>query len=191
MKFLPRRFPVQAISVSLNLVFELFLPIAICTRIASPSYMSTPIPPSVDSNDDRGPQLIKSVVACCVLSGVAVAGRLASRKIKKSKFKASDYLVTAGLVGSWVMSGITIVDGEQSCFILNVGILCSYRLAATLGLGKHIEVVPLRHVEIFRKVCTFEKPLLNAETSRACNHISDHLRSHPNADQDLNPFVLP
>ena len=76
--------------------------------------MSTPIPSGVDLDDDRGPQLIKSVVACCVLSGLAVAGRLASRKIKKSSFRASDYLVAAGLVGSWVISGITINDGEQS-----------------------------------------------------------------------------
>ena len=75
--------------------------------------MSQPIPPGVNLDDDRGPQLMKSVVACCVLSGLAVAGRLVSRKIKKSKFKASDYLVTAGLVGSWVISGITTIDGEQ------------------------------------------------------------------------------
>ena len=50
--------------------------------------------------------------------------------------------------------------------VLNVGILCSYHLAARLGLGKHVEVVPLKHVEIILKVCTFEKPLLSAETSR-------------------------
>ena len=78
--------------------------------------MSKPIPPGVNLDDDRSSQLIKSVVACYVLSGLAVAGRLASRKIKKSKFKASDYLVTAGLLGSWVVSSITIIDGEQWCF---------------------------------------------------------------------------
>ena len=75
--------------------------------------MSTPIPPGVDLNDDRSPQLVRSVVACCVLSGLALAGRLASRRIQKSNFLASDYLVAVGLVGSWVSSGVTI-DGKQS-----------------------------------------------------------------------------
>ena len=76
--------------------------------------MSTPIPPGMGLNDDHSPQLIRSVVACCVLSGLALAGRLASRKIQKSNFLASDYLVAVGLVGAWVSSGITI-DGKQSC----------------------------------------------------------------------------
>ena len=76
--------------------------------------MSTPIPPGVDLKDDQSPQLIKDVVACCVLSAFALVGRLASRKIQKSNFTASDYLVAAGLIGSWVISGITI-DGEQCC----------------------------------------------------------------------------
>ena len=75
--------------------------------------MSTSIPPGVDLNDDRSPQLIRSVIACCVLSGLAFVGRLASRKIQKSNFLASDYFVAVGLVGSWVVSGITI-DGKQS-----------------------------------------------------------------------------
>ena len=78
--------------------------------------MSTPKPSGVGLDDDWGPQLIKSVVACCVLSGLAVAGRLASRKIKKSSFRASDYMVIAGLVGSLIVSGIAITDGEQLCF---------------------------------------------------------------------------
>ena len=76
--------------------------------------MSTPIPSGVNLKDDQSPQLIKSVVACCVLSGLALAGRLASRKIQRSNFMASDYLVAAGLIGSWVISGTTI-GGEHSC----------------------------------------------------------------------------
>ena len=108
-----RRFPSQIIFVA-DLISELFSSTAICVRSVS-VIMSTPVLPGVDLNDDQNPQLIRSVVACCVLSGFAVAGRLASRKIKKSNFMASDYLVTAGLVGSWVISGLTI-DGEQSCF---------------------------------------------------------------------------
>ena len=108
-----RRFPSQIIFVA-NLISELFSSTAICVRSVS-VIMSTPIPPGVDLNEDQSPQLIKSVVACCVLSGLALAGRLASRKIQKSNFMASDYLVTAGLVGSWVISGLTI-DSEQSFF---------------------------------------------------------------------------
>ena len=100
-----RRFPSQIIFVA-DLIFELFSSTAIYVRIAS-VIMSTPVPPGVDLNDDQNPKLISSIVACCVLSGFAVAGRLASRKIKKSNFMASDYLVTAGLVGSWVISGLT------------------------------------------------------------------------------------
>ena len=111
MRFCSRRFPSQTISASLNLVLELFSPITICTRIPTRSLMSTPLPPGVNSNDDQSPRLIRSVVACCVLCGLALAGRLASRKIQKSNFLASDYLVAAGLVGSWVISGVTI-DGE-------------------------------------------------------------------------------
>ena len=76
--------------------------------------MSTPIPPGVDLNDNKGPQLIRSVIACCVLSGLALVGRLAARKIQKSNFKASDYLVAVGLIGAWVISGIAI-DCEQWC----------------------------------------------------------------------------
>ena len=108
-----RHHPSQIIFVA-DLISELFLSTAICVRVVS-VIMSPPIPPGVDLNDDQNPQLIKSVVACCILSGLALAGRLASRKIQKSNFMASDYLVTAGLVGSWVISGLTI-DSEQSCF---------------------------------------------------------------------------
>ena len=53
--------------------------------------------------------------------------------------------------------------------ILNISTLCSYHLAVKLGLGKHVEVVPLGHVEIILKVCTFEIPLLDAEISRECD----------------------
>lgn len=105
-----RRYPSQIIFVA-DLISVLFSSTAICVRLVS-VIMSTPIPPGVDLNEDQSPQLIKSVVACCVLSGLALAGRLASRKIQKSNFMASDYLVTAGLVGSWVISGLTI-DSEQ------------------------------------------------------------------------------
>ena len=108
-----RRFPPQIIFVA-DLISELCHLPAICVRSVS-VIMSTSLLLGVDLNDDQSPQLIKSVVACCVLSGLALAGRLASRKIKKSDFMASDYLVTAGLVGSWVISGL-IIDGEQSCF---------------------------------------------------------------------------
>ena len=108
-----RRFPSQITFVA-DLISEIFSSTAICVRSVL-VIMSTPMLPGVDLNDDQSPQLIKSVVACCVLSGLALAGRLASRKIQKSNFMASDYLVTAGLVGSWVISGLTI-DSEQSCF---------------------------------------------------------------------------
>ena len=75
--------------------------------------------------------------------------------------------------------------------ILSVGTLYSYRSAALLGLGKHIEVVPLKHVELILKVRTFGRAFLNAETSRERGRGDDLLRPYPNADQDLNPSVLP
>jgi len=69
----------------------------------------------------------------------------------KSRFLASDYLVEAGLVGSWVISGLTIYS-ETSDFPISM-IPYSYHLAATLGLGRHVEVVPLRNHERILKVC--------------------------------------
>ena len=75
--------------------------------------------------------------------------------------------------------------------ILNVSTLCSHHSAAILGLGKHVEVIPPRHIELILRVRPFEEPLLSAETSRECNRVVDRLLSHPGADQDLNPSVLP
>lgn len=69
----------------------------------------------------------------------------------KSRFLASDYLVEAGLVGSWVISGLTM-HSETADFPISM-IPYSYHLAATLGLGRHVEVVPLRNLERILEVC--------------------------------------
>ena len=67
--------------------------------------MAAMLTPGVDLTDDRGPQVIRIVVACSVLSGLAFAGRIVSRKLMKADFLASDYLIALGLLGAWLISG--------------------------------------------------------------------------------------
>ena len=64
--------------------------------------------PGVDLTEDRTGEVIGAVLACAVLAGIAVAGRLASRKILKAKFSLSDYLVVLGMLGGWTFSGLSV-----------------------------------------------------------------------------------
>ncbi|KAJ8058289.1 hypothetical protein OCU04_012483 [Sclerotinia nivalis] len=60
-----------------------------------------------------------------VLSGLALIGRIVSRRIKHVALSASDFLIIGGIMGAWVISLIVIEDTK-------------------LGLGHHIQYVPLK-----------------------------------------------
>lgn len=62
----------------------------------------------IDLTDDRGPQVIKAIVACSCFSGVSFAGRIVSRKLLKANLLVSDYLVALGFLGAWLLSGLGI-----------------------------------------------------------------------------------
>lgn len=70
--------------------------------------MSMTPPPGMDLTEDLGPRIIREVAACSVLAGLAVVGRLVSRKMKKASLTGADYAVIGGLLGAWVASGLTI-----------------------------------------------------------------------------------
>lgn len=67
---------------------------------------------SAELNDSEG--VIESLAACMVLSFLAVAARLASRRIQHAQLVASDYFVVGGLVMAWIYSLITI---ERTSFL--------------------------------------------------------------------------
>ncbi len=59
-------------------------------------------------------------MVCAVLSGIAVAGRLVSRKMLKSKITLSDYLVIIGLLCSWVISGLGVWGKKKLGYLVRV-----------------------------------------------------------------------
>ncbi|KAI1271982.1 hypothetical protein F5Y07DRAFT_413060 [Xylaria sp. FL0933] len=75
------------------------------------------------ADDDRG-YIIASTIPCMVLSFIAVAMRLASRRIRRLRLLAADYLAITGLVCAWVLS-LFVIEGTKS------------------GLGLHIEQVSI------------------------------------------------
>jgi len=84
---------------------------------------------NINTNDDWRPHIVSSIVACMVFAGISVIGRVVSRRINKLELSASDFLSVGGLLGAWVISLIVIEE-------------------AKLGLGRHIEVVPLANVRM-------------------------------------------
>ncbi|ERF72506.1 hypothetical protein EPUS_09033 [Endocarpon pusillum Z07020] len=86
--------------------------------------MATIPPPSKNLGDNRGPEITQSITVVVVLTALSLIGRLFSRRLQKVPLAASDYTIILG----WLTAcGMTI--------IIYIGV--------TLGLGKHIEVVPL------------------------------------------------
>ncbi|KAI0426859.1 hypothetical protein F5Y09DRAFT_317859 [Xylaria sp. FL1042] len=77
-----------------------------------------------DKDDQRG-YTVASTVPCMVLSFTAVAARLASRRMKRSRLLVADYLVIAGLLCTWVLS-LIVIEGK---------------LRTKSGLGRHIQQV--------------------------------------------------
>ena len=70
--------------------------------------MSANLARGMNLTEDRGPYVIRVVVACSILSGLAFGGRIVSRKLLKANFLVSDYLVAVGLLGAWLLSGLAL-----------------------------------------------------------------------------------
>ena len=71
--------------------------------------MATQLPSAFNLTENKGPQVILSVVICTVLSGFAVIGRLTSRRLKKATLDASDFTAVGGMIGAWVISGLCVI----------------------------------------------------------------------------------
>ena len=63
-------------------------------------------PPGIDLKADRGDAIIGAVMACAVLSALAVIARLISRRIMRTRLTLSDLLVIIALLSSCAISGL-------------------------------------------------------------------------------------
>ena len=116
--------------------------------------MSQNSAPIVDIQDDAITSVISSIIACMVLAGVTVVGRLASRKIQKSILSTSDYLCVAGLIGAWGVS-LIIIAGRY-CGLGWMQLIDEHVAEARLGLGKYSQVVSMasvRDIQLVRPDC--------------------------------------
>ena len=63
--------------------------------------MATALPPGVNLEDNRGPEIIRAVSVVAVLATLALVARLAARRLKKTRLGASDYAVILGWLMAW------------------------------------------------------------------------------------------
>ncbi|KAI1409237.1 hypothetical protein F5Y13DRAFT_94229 [Hypoxylon sp. FL1857] len=84
----------------------------------------------VNLADDQRSMIIGSIVSCMILAFITFLMRLASRRVKKSTFIVSDYLVFGGLLCAYGVSAMMLY-------------------ATALGLGLHIERVPPANIRVF------------------------------------------
>lgn len=63
---------------------------------------------TIDVSQNLAPSMNTISIIFMVLSAIAAFARLWSRRIKKVKLSASDYLIIAGLVGAWAETLIAI-----------------------------------------------------------------------------------
>ncbi|KAI0836992.1 hypothetical protein F5Y06DRAFT_305051 [Hypoxylon sp. FL0890] len=84
----------------------------------------------VNLDDDQRSMIIGSIVSCMILALITFLMRLASRRVKKSTFIVSDYLVACGLLCAYGVSAMML-------------------WATALGLGLHIELVPPANIRLF------------------------------------------
>ncbi|KAI1136502.1 hypothetical protein F5Y05DRAFT_110213 [Hypoxylon sp. FL0543] len=84
----------------------------------------------VNLEDDKRSMIIGSIVSCMILAFITFLMRLASRRVKKSAFIVSDYLVVGGLLCAYGVSAMMLY-------------------ATALGLGLHIERVPPANIRVF------------------------------------------
>ena len=63
--------------------------------------MATALPPGVNFEDNRGPEIIRATSVVAVLATLALVARLAARRLKKTSLGASDYAVVVGWMTGW------------------------------------------------------------------------------------------
>lgn len=84
--------------------------------------MAVQLPPRVDLDTDRGPELVRNVAAVAALATLAFVARLISKKLLKAKWSASEYTIAFGLVGSWAQSSIVIHSSKALGLLLKSGV---------------------------------------------------------------------
>lgn len=70
--------------------------------------MSAQVPPGVNLKDDLGGAIIRPAVAVIVVVALFVAARLASRKLKKADWNASELFVIFGFLGCLVFAALDV-----------------------------------------------------------------------------------
>ena len=106
--------------------------------------MSANLTPGMSLTDDRGPQVIRAIVACSVLSGLAFAARIVSRKMLKAKFLVSDYLVAFGLLSAWLLSSLALWSEY------NLGLILFRHILSLRGRAHPLQVSSWVWESIFR-----------------------------------------
>ena len=119
--------------------------------------MTTILPPSKNLGNNRVPEINQSISVVVVLSTLSLVGRLVSRRLQKTPLAASDYTIILGWLTAWgtttiVYTGQFILHGRGGYFA-RLAADANSPLAVTLGLGKHIEMVPLENITMILKVC--------------------------------------
>ena len=98
-------------------------------------------PPGLDLSENRSPHVTRTVVPIAVLSTIAVACRLYSRKLKRLDFAAHDYLIIGGLILAWGCAAETITSTlplylHFSCECKPLLMLTSLLISGTLWDGE-------------------------------------------------------
>ena len=71
---------------------------------ALPMALPTAVPPGLNPEDNRGPEIIRVVSVVAVLATLALVARLAAGRLKKSSLYASDYAVVVGWLMAWALN---------------------------------------------------------------------------------------
>ena len=122
--------------------------------------MAGSLRPNVNLSDDRGPGVNTSISIVSVLAGIALIGRLLSRRLKKIPLSASDHTLVLG----WLMGcGVTICvymcksslqQSNRGISVLPLSFIDRYSptVGVHFGLGKHLEAVPFENIIKLLKV---------------------------------------
>ena len=151
--------------------------------------MSAQDPPNVNLKDDLGGAIIRPAIAVVVVVAFFVAARLVSRKLKKADWNASELFVVISFVGCLIFAALDVY-GKLWCSAMRyLACLCLSRGEdAKLGLGKHIEVVPIPRVKKIFLVRPLPSPIIHtthgsAERLCAGNRVHYYYRVY----QDIDP----
>lgn len=149
---------------------------------------STPLSNS-SLNDNQTPRLIRIVIACSVLAGLALVDRLIARKMLRSKLLLSDYVVMAALGTAWVLSAVTL-HCERFFSTIDLDLLLIHDSGNT-GRRK------TRSSDINEECWAYIEGLLMYEYTTMTNTCKGYIRGrnllhhHPTTCEDLNTSLLP